>query len=129
MIGPRERRPASASEDWVSRLPELIEGLWEDWSLSLDGERMVGSACNERDPAAPRVGVTSRGAPHGLQLRNRKARRARLRPSTGYLFNPRRLGFRAGRRVRSVERSGIPTVCRSYYLSAMCALLRVGFLS
>jgi streptomycin 6-kinase len=44
MIPPRERRPAGASEDWVSRLPELIEALCEDWRLSLDNERMAGGA-------------------------------------------------------------------------------------
>jgi streptomycin 6-kinase len=44
MIGPRERRPAGASDDWVSRLPELIEALCEDWRLSLDDERMAGGA-------------------------------------------------------------------------------------
>jgi hypothetical protein len=44
MIGPRERRPAGASDDWVSRLPELVEALCSDWRLSLDDERMAGGA-------------------------------------------------------------------------------------
>ena len=44
MISPRERRPAGASEDWVSRLPELIEALCQDWRLSLDDERMARGA-------------------------------------------------------------------------------------
>ena len=44
MIGRRERRPAGASEEWVSRLPELIEAVCEDWRLSLDDEKMAGGA-------------------------------------------------------------------------------------
>lgn len=44
MISTRERRPAGASEDWVARLPELIEALCKDWRLSLDDERMAGGA-------------------------------------------------------------------------------------
>jgi hypothetical protein len=44
MISPRERRPAGASDDWVSRLPELIEAVCEDWRLSLDDESMAGGA-------------------------------------------------------------------------------------
>jgi hypothetical protein len=39
-----ERRPASASEDWVSHLPELIGAVCEDWQLSLDDERMAAGA-------------------------------------------------------------------------------------
>jgi streptomycin 6-kinase len=39
-----ERRPACASEDWVSRLPELIDAVCEDWHLSLDDERMAAGA-------------------------------------------------------------------------------------
>ena len=39
-----ERRPAGASEDWVSQLPELIEAVCEDWHLSLDDERMAAGA-------------------------------------------------------------------------------------
>lgn len=39
-----DRRPAGASEDWVSRLPERIEALCEAWRLSLDDERMAGGA-------------------------------------------------------------------------------------
>jgi hypothetical protein len=39
-----ERRPADASEEWVSRLPELTEALCADWRLSLDDERMAGGA-------------------------------------------------------------------------------------
>jgi streptomycin 6-kinase len=44
MIRPRERRPAGASEGWMSHVPELIESLCEDWSLMLDDERMAGGA-------------------------------------------------------------------------------------
>jgi streptomycin 6-kinase len=36
----RERRPAGASEEWLSRLPALIDDLCEDWGLSLDDERV-----------------------------------------------------------------------------------------
>jgi streptomycin 6-kinase len=39
-----ERRPACASEDWVSQLPELIDAVCEDWHLSLDDERMAAGA-------------------------------------------------------------------------------------
>src|SRR5262249_34330375 len=39
-----ERRPAGASEDWVSNLPELIDGLCEEWHLSLDDEPMAAGA-------------------------------------------------------------------------------------
>jgi len=39
-----ERRPACASEDWVSQLPKLIDGVCEDWHLSLDDERMAAGA-------------------------------------------------------------------------------------
>jgi streptomycin 6-kinase len=39
-----ERRPACANEDWVSRLPELIHALREDWHLSLDDEKMAAGA-------------------------------------------------------------------------------------
>ncbi len=39
-----ERRPACASEDWVSQLPELIDAVCEDWHLSLDEERMAAGA-------------------------------------------------------------------------------------
>jgi streptomycin 6-kinase len=39
-----ERRPAWASEDWVSQLPELIGAVCEDWHLSLDDERMAAGA-------------------------------------------------------------------------------------
>jgi streptomycin 6-kinase len=44
MIVPRKHRPAGASEDWMSRVPELIETLREDWHLSLDDETMAGGA-------------------------------------------------------------------------------------
>ncbi len=44
MISPGEGRPAGASEDWVSRVPELIEALCKDWRLSLDDETMAGGA-------------------------------------------------------------------------------------
>jgi streptomycin 6-kinase len=36
--------PASASEDWVSQLPKLIEAVCEDWHLSLDDEQMAAGA-------------------------------------------------------------------------------------
>jgi streptomycin 6-kinase len=39
-----ERRPACASEDWVSQLPNLIDVVCEDWHLSLDDERMAAGA-------------------------------------------------------------------------------------
>jgi streptomycin 6-kinase len=39
-----ERRPACASEDWVSQLPKLIDAVCEDWHLSLDDERMAAGA-------------------------------------------------------------------------------------
>jgi streptomycin 6-kinase len=39
-----ERRPACAGEDWVSRLPELIDAACEEWHLSLDDERMAAGA-------------------------------------------------------------------------------------
>ena len=39
-----ERRPACASEDWVSQLPKLIDVVCEDWHLSLDDERMAAGA-------------------------------------------------------------------------------------
>ena len=39
-----ERRPACASEGWVSQLPELIDAVCEDWHLSLDDERMAAGA-------------------------------------------------------------------------------------
>jgi streptomycin 6-kinase len=39
-----QRRPACASEDWVSQLPELIDAVCEDWHLSLDDERMAAGA-------------------------------------------------------------------------------------
>jgi streptomycin 6-kinase len=39
-----ERRPACASEDWVSRLPQLINAACEEWHLSLDDERMAAGA-------------------------------------------------------------------------------------
>ena len=39
-----ERRPAYASEDWVSQLPERIDALCDDWHLLLDDERMVAGA-------------------------------------------------------------------------------------
>jgi streptomycin 6-kinase len=40
----RERRPAGASEEWLSRLPALIEELCEDWGLRLDDERVDAGA-------------------------------------------------------------------------------------
>jgi hypothetical protein len=43
-IASGERRPAGAGEDWVSRLPELIEALCKDWRLSRGDERMAGGA-------------------------------------------------------------------------------------
>jgi streptomycin 6-kinase len=39
-----ERRPACASDDWVSQLPELVDAVCEDWHLSLDDERMAAGA-------------------------------------------------------------------------------------
>ncbi len=39
-----ERRPACASEDWVSQLPKLIDDVCEDWHLSLDDEKMAAGA-------------------------------------------------------------------------------------
>jgi streptomycin 6-kinase len=39
-----ERRPACASDDWVSQLPELIDDVCEDWHLSLDDERLATGA-------------------------------------------------------------------------------------
>jgi streptomycin 6-kinase len=39
-----QRRPACASEDWVSHLPKLIDAMCEDWHLSLDDERMAAGA-------------------------------------------------------------------------------------
>jgi streptomycin 6-kinase len=39
-----ERRPACASEDWVSHLPDLIDAACEEWHLSLDDERMAAGA-------------------------------------------------------------------------------------
>src|SRR6202050_1488647 len=39
-----ERRPACASDDWVSQLPKLIDAVCEDWQLSLDDERMAAGA-------------------------------------------------------------------------------------
>jgi streptomycin 6-kinase len=39
-----ERRPACASEDWVSQLPELIDAACEEWQLSLDDERVAAGA-------------------------------------------------------------------------------------
>ena len=43
-MGETERRPACASEDWVSQLPKLIDAACEDWHLSLDDERMAAGA-------------------------------------------------------------------------------------
>jgi streptomycin 6-kinase len=40
----RERRPAGASEQWLSRLPALIEELCEVWGLRLDDERVDAGA-------------------------------------------------------------------------------------
>jgi streptomycin 6-kinase len=39
-----ERRPACASEDWVSHLPKLIDALCEEWHLSLDDEQLASGA-------------------------------------------------------------------------------------
>jgi streptomycin 6-kinase len=39
-----DHAPAGAGEGWVSRLPELIENLCEDWHLSQDDERIAGGA-------------------------------------------------------------------------------------
>ena len=39
-----ERRPACASEGWVSQLPKLIDAVCEDWHLSLDDEKMAAGA-------------------------------------------------------------------------------------
>jgi streptomycin 6-kinase len=39
-----ERRPACASEGWVSELPTLIDEVCEEWHLSLDDERMTAGA-------------------------------------------------------------------------------------
>ena len=39
-----ERRPACASEDWVSHLPQLIDAACEEWHLSLDDEPMAAGA-------------------------------------------------------------------------------------
>jgi streptomycin 6-kinase len=39
-----ERRPACASEDWVSQLPGLVDAVCEEWRLSLDDERMAAGA-------------------------------------------------------------------------------------
>jgi streptomycin 6-kinase len=36
-----ERRPLCAGDDWVNRLPKLIDALCEEWHLSLDDERMA----------------------------------------------------------------------------------------
>jgi len=40
----RERRPAGASEEWLSRLAELIEALCEDWRISLNDEKVRAGA-------------------------------------------------------------------------------------
>jgi streptomycin 6-kinase len=39
-----KRRPACASDDWVSQLPKLIDVVCEDWHLSLDDERIAAGA-------------------------------------------------------------------------------------
>jgi streptomycin 6-kinase len=39
-----ERRPACASEDWVSNLPKLIDAACQEWHLSLDDEPMAAGA-------------------------------------------------------------------------------------
>ena len=39
-----DRRPACAGEDWVSRLPDLIDAACEEWHLSLDDERLAAGA-------------------------------------------------------------------------------------
>jgi streptomycin 6-kinase len=44
MIGVREHRPAGATDDWMSRLPELLEAVCGDWDLSPDDEKMTGGA-------------------------------------------------------------------------------------
>jgi len=44
VIGVRERRRAGAGDDSRSWLTELIESVCDDWSLSLDDERLEGGA-------------------------------------------------------------------------------------
>jgi streptomycin 6-kinase len=44
MVGTRERRRAGASDEWGSRLPELIESVRDGWSLTLDDEQLDAGA-------------------------------------------------------------------------------------
>jgi streptomycin 6-kinase len=39
-----ERGPVCAGGDWVSRVPELIDAVCEEWHLSLDDERIAAGA-------------------------------------------------------------------------------------
>lgn len=41
---PREHRPAGASDEWLSGLPEVIEALCSQWRLAVDDEGIRGGA-------------------------------------------------------------------------------------